>query len=614
MPLTLDGLPKYLTNPDPSIYLNGSWVALDFETTNHNKGTALDPTNKIVFAHWRTSEGGVNSRFAGEFQLNDLVQDINNADFLIAHNAKFELHWLKRCGLDLHNVLVYDTMLAEYVIGGNRWQFGELALDAVAKRRWNKGKDSLVSKMIKAGVNPETLPRSWVAKYCERDVELTVELAQAQLQAFRSESPRLLPIVYSRCLLTPVLADIEANGMMLDKAAVQAEYNTASVALAELTKELDAITGGINFNSPKQLAQYMYDTLGIPELSKYGKPRRTPAGGRLTDAPTILSLRPSTAAQRKFLDLYRQAKAVGHDVGFYLKKFVECCKGSDKGVLYASFNQSNTRTHRLSSSGLRYKVQLHNLQRRYKPLFKSRKEGWLIGEADEAQLEFRAAVHLGRDKAGLDDILNRVDVHTSTADIIKCDRQTAKSHTFKPLYGGRKGTKAEMEYYEYFRKRYSGITDTQNSWINAVLRDGKLETEYGLVFYWPGTRMDSSGYINNTTSICNYPVQGFATGEIVPLAVVWLWHRIHAMGYQMYLINSIHDSIIVELPESELEAFHELAQQCLVLDVYNAVKAIYGISLTIPLGCGVMSGTHWGAKNETKYELDMKTMEVIKVN
>lgn len=612
MALGQEKLPEFLTNPNPNIFRDGTWVVLDFETTNQNKGAAADPSNKIVFAHWITSAGKRRSVFAGEFELQELVDDINAADFLIAHNAKFELQWLHRCGLDLHSVLVYDTMLAEYVIGGNRWQFGQLSLDAIAQRRWRRGKGSLVSKLIKAGVSPDLMPQSWVSKYCELDVSLTLDLYRVQLADM--QGTKLLPIVYSRCLLTPVLADIEHNGMVLDADAVNAAYRKASAELERLTGELDAITGGINFNSGKQLAEFLYDTLGIEEVTKYGKPQRTAKGARMTDAPTIMKLKPRNAKQRRFLELYKQAKAVGHDVGFYLKKFVECCAGSDRGVLYASFNQSNTRTHRLSSSGLRYKVQLHNLQRKYKPLFKSREEGWLIGEADEAQLEFRAAVHLGRDAAGMEDIVNRVDVHMSTANVIKCDRQTAKPHTFKPLYGGRKGTKAEMEYYEYFRKRYVGITETQNSWINKVLASGKLETEYGLVFYWPGTRMDSSGYINNTTSICNYPVQGFATGEIVPLAVVWLWHRIYAMGCLMYLINSIHDSIIVELPEEELETFHQLAQQCLVLDVYNSLKAIYGVSLTVPLGCGVTSGTHWGAKNETKYELDMTTMEVNEVN
>lgn len=601
-------LPEFLVHPVVDVYRLGRWVAVDFETTNVDKGSALNPKNRIVLACWRTSEGKTRSVFAGEFELQELVDDINFADFMIAHNAKFELQWLRRCGLDLHNVLVYDTMLGEYVIGGNRWQHKALSLDAIAKRRWGLGKATIVSRLIKAGVCPSTIAEGWLQEYCELDIDLTVRAYTDQLKDMAGT--KLLNVLYARCLLTPVLADIEQNGMKLDHDRVNKELDEAVRTHTGLMQKINTLAGGINLDSPLQLGNFLYDVLKTPELTKYGRPVRTPTGRRATDAPSILQLRTTNARQRNFITLYKAAKSVSHDIGFYLKKFGDCCKSSDDGVLYAAFNQSNTRTHRLSSSGRRYKVQLHNLQRHYKPLFTSRKKGWVIAEADEAQLEFRAAVHLGDDEQGRQDIKDKVDVHNATAAIIEVNRQDAKAHTFKPLYGGRSGTEKEVKYYEYFRKRYAGITATQQEWINTVLTTGELETPYGLRFYWPDTTMSSTGYISNTTSICNYPVQGFATGEIVPLAVVWMWHRVHAEGLQMYLINSIHDSIIAEAPESELSDFHRLAKQCLILDVYESLKAIYGVSLTVPLGCGVTSGDHWGAKNEVKYELNMDTMEV----
>jgi DNA polymerase I-like protein with 3'-5' exonuclease and polymerase domains len=601
-------LPGFLTAPNPEIYRTGKWVALDFETTNVDKGSALTQENRIVLACWRTSEGKHRSVFAGEFELQELVDDINAADFLIAHNAKFELQWLQRCGLDLHNVVVYDTLLAEYVIGGNRWQIQKLSLDVIANRRWKRGKASVVAKMIKAGICPSIIPQSWLKGYCEVDVALTVELFTEQLKDM--QGTRLLPVVYARCLLTPVLADIERNGMQLDEERVREEHDKTTQKFNGENARLMECAGGINLNSPKQMGVYLYDTLGLKELTKYGKPVRTAGGGRLTDAPTLMQLKTTNAKQRRFLSVYKATKLFSHDLGFYLNKFLDCCKSADNGVLYAAFNQSNTRTHRLSSTGRRYKVQLHNLPRPYKRLFRAKRKGWLVGEADEAQLEFRAAVHLGRDAQGVQDIADKIDVHNATSTIIEVGRQEAKKHTFKPLYGGQSGTKKEKEYYEYFRKRYAGITDAQNEWINGVLATGMLETEYGLRFYWPGTTMGASGYISNTTSICNYPVQGFATGEIVPLALIWMWHRIHAEGRLMYLINSIHDSIIAELPEGELDDFHRLAKQCLVLDVYYSMEAIYGVRLTVPLGCGITTGEHWGAKNEVKYELNLKSFEI----
>jgi DNA polymerase I-like protein with 3'-5' exonuclease and polymerase domains len=68
------------------------------------------------------------------------------------------------------------------------------------------------------------------------------------------------------------------------------------------------------------------------------------------------------------------------------------------------------------------------------------------------------------------------------------------------------------------------------------------------------------------------------------------------------ILNTVHDSIIAEFPPEETEAFHELSQQCLMDDVYSYLHDVYDIDLTVPLGCGVTVGTHWGSKEEVKYQ------------
>ena len=91
-----------------------------------------------------------------------------------------------------------------------------------------------------------------------------------------------------------------------------------------------------------------------------------------------------------------------------------------------------------------------------------------VGEGDGAQLEFRVAAHLGRDEQALTDIRDKVDIHSFTAAVIGCSRQEAKADTFKPLYGGQSGTKAQQSYYAAFKSKYSGIADAQSAWINSV--------------------------------------------------------------------------------------------------------------------------------------------------
>jgi DNA polymerase I-like protein with 3'-5' exonuclease and polymerase domains len=283
-----------------------------------------------------------------------------------------------------------------------------------------------------------------------------------------------------------------------------------------------------------------------------------------------------------------------------------CCEQAG-GSLSAQFNQAATQTHRLSSTGLDFGMQFQNFPRQYKPLFKARHSGWLVGEVDGAQLEFRDAVHLGRDATGLYDIMHGTDIHSVTASVIwpnenpKDRRQDAKPHTFKPLYGGRSGTPAEKRYYEFFREKYKGITQWQNGNIDYVLNHKYLVTEWGLRFYWPSTRMDRSGYVTNSTAICNYPVQCHATAEIIPISLIWFWHRLKRSGLKMFIVNTIHDAILCEMPPEEVNDFHNLSRQCLIADTYRTLRDLYGCKFTVPLGAGVKVARHWAGKDAVDF-------------
>jgi len=606
-----------ILTPEVQKYESGNYVVLDFETTIHSKGSALDADNSVVLAVWELGpdhpsrsvcsdeqgdDDSVRVVWGTEFELGELVRDIERADFLVAHNAKFELQWLERCGLNLKDVLVWDTMIAEYVVGGNRWTWAQLSLESCAKRHFDTGKISVISKMFKAGLCSTEIPASWLERYCKLDVTLTHRLMLEQRETIRQREQ--LPVVYTRCVLTPVLADIEKNGMLLDEAEVLNRKAEAEWRLAELQKQLDAHTNGINLNSTKQLREYLYQTLQFKEVQRKSGgrwiPDRTASDLQKADAATLIKLKAETSEQTKFLELYREYKSVWNELTKYLRKFADCVEESG-GLLRAQFNQTNTQTHRLSSSGRDYSTQFQNFPRAYKPLFRSRSEGWVVGECDGAQLEFRVAAHLGRDRVAVQDIVDGTDIHSVTADVIGVSRQDAKAHTFKPLYGGQSGTDDEKRYYQFFREKYTGIADTQQTWIDTVLEQGKLRTEWGMEYYWPDTTMDRSGYVRNTTSICNYPVQAFATAEIIPIALTSFWHRVQEEGLQMIIVNTVHDSIIVELPEEEIDDFHRLARQCLIEDVYPYLEQVYGVKLTVPLGCGVATDTHWGSKDETVY-------------
>jgi DNA polymerase I-like protein with 3'-5' exonuclease and polymerase domains len=613
----LKKLPHFLQDPNPEIFLSNNYVVLDFETTVLDKGDPNNPSNSIVLGVWRLGKDHPSMELRGdknlyiigsEYKFNQLVEDIQDADFVVAHNSKFELGWLRRCGCDLHNTLSWCTQVGEYVIAGNR-KF-ELSLSASLKRHGLAGKDDLVGKMIKNGADVLDIPVKWLLKYCAIDVIRDEQLFLLQRQKIIELG--LLPTQFTRCLFTSVLADVERHGMHLDAERVPVVYKKFNDELVSVKREMEELLGNINMSSPKQKVEAIYGTLGfaIPKDWKGNPIVSDKTEQPSTDADTLGRLVPKTAKQRKFLALAKRISKLGAAVSKSLGKFNRCVEETEDHILTAALNQTITQTQRLSSSGKNYKAQFQNFAREFKPLMNARYNGWSIGEADEAQLEYRVAVFLGQDQVGLQDILNKVDAHGFTASIIfkeiweACGgnkktaegaeaRQQSKSHTFKPLYGGRSGTDREREYYEAFRNKHKGITAAQDRWIDEVLKTKELVTMTGLRFYWPDTKVTRSGYIVNTTSICNYPVQSFATADIVPIGMVYQWHLMHVAELESFLVNTIHDSTIGEVHPEEHEIYEEIANYSLTDAVIVFLKKVYNIDFNVPLEAEIKISKNW---------------------
>jgi DNA polymerase I len=605
-------------NPNPNLYRSNNYVVLDFETTNHggDYGSALNPDNHTVLSvvndrNRSFSKGTKNSlsTWGNELKQGRIIDLIERADFLVAHNAKFELQWLQRIGASIEHIVVWDTLLAEYILNGNARV--ALDLDSVAKRYGLGGKTSVVSLMIKNGIDCSDIPEEWLEEYCIQDVDLTYQVFLRQLE--KAIELDLLPVIYTRCLACPVLADIEKNGMKLDEEAVMAKYGEVAGQVAQSRSILDRFGDGINWNSPDQVAELLYDKLGFDVPLNYRKePMLTAGGKRSVGKDALAALKPKTDEQKEFVAAYKEWNKLDDQMTKYLAKMEECIR-KDDGILYANFNQSVARTMRLTSSGKKYKIQFHNFDRKLKPLFKPRFPGWLIEEDDGASLEFRVAGHLGRDTAIIQAIREKFDVHRFTASVLNSVpleavtgdmRTAAKSDTFKPLYGGQSGTEAQKAYYAAFRERYPGITNTQNDWIRTVLESKQLVTETGHRFYWPTTKITRTGYITNRESICNYPVQYLATGEIIPIALIYQWHKLKARKLESFLVNTVHDSIVAEIHPDEQEVYRYDVIKSFTTDVYRYLYLVYTISFTCPLGIGTKIGYHWGKGDASAMDRD----------
>ena len=147
-------IPEFVTNPNPDIFKSENYLVFDFETTNLDKGDPLNENNSILLIAWQRNgdKRGVFVRHPEPIHIEDFLNEVERADFIIAHNAKFELGWLKRLGVGLEKTLPFCTQLAEYVLRSNRR--GRLSLEECLRRRRLGGKESIISAMMGAGICP----------------------------------------------------------------------------------------------------------------------------------------------------------------------------------------------------------------------------------------------------------------------------------------------------------------------------------------------------------------------------------------------------------------------------------------------------------------------------
>lgn len=647
-------LPAFLANLDPMAYMSNNYVVADFETDTsagpEYYGHPAFPENQLLLASWRY-RGETHAHWGGEFDQERLLDYIDAADFMVAHSSKYELGWLKRMGVDLRKVFVFDTKIAETILLGNLAAGDDKTgmpprstdLDTVCRRRGFPVKDPAVDLLIGRGINPVSIPRPWLEGRCRQDVETTERVFLHQREQLLRTNR--LPVVYTRCLLTPVLAEMEFEGMALSAERVEAEHAKQYAEMVKLEQEMSAMTGGINWKSQPQKAAFLYDVLKFEELTDgHGKVKKTAGGERATSQKVLDKLQAKTPEQKAFVKLLKTIGKVNARLSKNLDFFLGVVKEYD-GVFRWELHQTKTATDRLSSTGFSIpfkmfpdkkgrpqtkSVQGQNMPREYKKLLKAKRKTddgrpYLIFEPDGSMLEFRVAAYLGQDEQAMADIADVTwDAHVTSGSEMaelpysevyegwkrgdkKYDaiRQNAKPHTFKPLYGGSKGTEAEERWFEAFKRRYHGLNTVQEGWLKEVLDTKRLVTPWGKIFYWPNVRMNRFGYVNAKHSVFNYPVQSLATAEIIPIAIVYFWHRMPEAGLLDYvhLVNTIHDSVPMEVHPDHIEPAKLLAKRAFTRDVYEYLRRVYRMEFNVPLGVGMKAGEHWGEGPEESYDI-----------
>jgi DNA polymerase I-like protein with 3'-5' exonuclease and polymerase domains len=285
----------------------------------------------------------------------------------------------------------------------------------------------------------------------------------------------------------------------------------------------------------------------------------------------------------------------------YLSSFVEgiATHVKNDGRLHVRLLQHRTGTGRLSGAD----PNMQNMPRGgtfpVKRVFTSRWEGGQIMEADMAQLEFRVAAFLAQDTTAIEEVSTGFDVHAYTAKVISdagqpMSRQEAKAHTFAPLYGasGFGRSQAEATYYQQFTTKYSGIAKWHEALAKEALNTGKITTPSGREFAFPDVVRRRFGGVTFFTQIKNYPVQSFATADIVPISLIYIDRLLTANRLHSCVVNSVHDSVVIDVHPDEKDKVLKVistANDKLIA----IVNRKWNIDFNVPLLLEAKIGPNW---------------------
>ena len=296
-----------------------------------------------------------------------------------------------------------------------------------------------------------------------------------------------------------------------------------------------------------------------------------------------------------FLQDYLRFSAISS----YLSTFVDGIGiySKDDGFLHATLTQSVTATGRFSGK----EPNMQNMPRGgtfpVKRVFVSRWKGGQICEADFAQLEFRTAAYLAQDEIAMEEINTGFDVHSYTAKVISdagqpTTRQQAKEHTFAPLFGatGYGRSKAEEAYYIQFIDKYKGIAAWHKNLGEEAMRFNKITNVSGRQYAFPDISRRSNGSVTHFTMIKNYPVQGFATGDVVPVVLNEMYRRLEPM--QSCLVNTVHDSTVIDIHPDEVDQVLGMVND-MNEGLTDLVESVYGIRMNVPLLLEAKIGPNW---------------------
>ena len=365
--------------------------------------------------------------------------------------------------------------------------------------------------------------------------------------------------------LCEVLASMEVIGFAVDVDGIQAFGDKLQQQIDTLKDEIMELAGvPFNFNSTQQLAEVLFNRLGLP-------PGKKTKSGYSTNAEVLESLRGMHPIIEKILDYRKLTKLLST----YVVGLTRAVR--EDGRIHSTFNQTETRTGRISSA----EPNIQNIPVRTELGAEMRKffvatKGSTLVDADYSQIELRILAHISGDQHMIDGFKQGADIHRMTAsqvfnvpfdEVPSKLRSRAKAINFGIVYGISAyslsqdigvSVKEAQQYINDYLHTYQGVSDYMKRSVEQARERGYVETLFHRPRYLPDIHASKAPLRAFSERVAmNMPIQGTAA-DIIKLAMIHVYRRLRDEGMKARLILQVHDELIVEAPVDEAEKVREI--------------------------------------------------------
>ncbi len=571
--------------------LRADLVAIDSETTGLNPredravglsfATAPGRAWYLPLPEWEAERRAVLQPFLPFFASERIAK--------VGHNLKFDRAVLAHLGVTLGGPL-HDTLLAHYLLDAT----DRHDLDHVAKAELNYAPipiTDLLGKQINKTM--DALSPEAVCDYAAEDADVALRLWQA-LRPQLEEKNLITLLETCEEPLVGVLMGMEHEGVRLDVAALKRFRYELEGEVIRLELAIREYTGaGINLASPKQVGEFLFGELKLDPSVK-----RTPRGQFPTNEELLLKLRD----RHPVVDLLLDWRACVKLKNTYVDKLPDHISPAD-GRIHTTFNQTFTDTGRLSSSD----PNLQNVPvrtdrgQRIRAAFVARGPGWTLLSADYSQVELRLMASMSGDERLVSAFLRGEDIHAQTASVVygvplesvtAHQRTSCKMVNFGIIYGIsafglalrlRIPRKEAQDLIDAYFEKYPAVKAYMDRSIESARTKGYAETLFGRRRAVPEITSRNASTRGAAERIAvNMPIQGSAA-DIIKLAMVRIDRELRARHLRTRLILQIHDELLFDVPEEEVEQVKPLVRE--------AMEQV--VSLAVPLSVSIGVGADW---------------------